>query len=45
MRMKDYNENIVLPGVKEFQQSTNEKISDLEAEIEHLKAKIKAYES
>ena len=44
-RMKDYNENVVLPGVKEFQQSTNEKISDLEAEIERLKAKIKAYES
>jgi hypothetical protein len=44
-RMKDYNENIVLPGVKEFHQSTNEKITDLEAEIERLKAKIKAYES
>ena len=24
-RMKDYNENVVLPGVKQFQDSTNEK--------------------
>ena len=44
-RMKDYNENVVLPGVKQFQDSTNEKISELEEEIASLKAKIKAYES
>ena len=43
--MKDYNENVVLPGVKQFQDSTNEKISELEEEIASLKAKIKAYES
>ena len=44
-RMKEYNENVVLPGVSAFQETTNEKISDLEAEVERLKAKIKAYES
>ena len=44
-RMKDYNENVVLPGVSAFRNSTNEKIYDLESEIRRLKAKIKAYES
>jgi hypothetical protein len=44
-QMREYNENIVLPGVSEFQETTNEKISDLEAEVERLKTKIKAYES
>ena len=44
-KMREYNENVVLPGVKQFQEFTKQKISYLEAEIERLKAKIKAYES
>ena len=44
-RMKEYNEDVVLPGIEAFQESSKEKISELKGEVSRLKAKIKAYET
>ena len=44
-RMKEYNEDVVLPGIEAFKRSSADKISELMEEISRLKAKIKAYET
>ena len=44
-RMKEYNEEVVLPGIESFRKSSKEQISELESEVSRLKAKITAYET